>query len=75
MIEPQSVGLRSTTVPSDFYHYKLIVFFLYGWSLPWCEGANLSVSNLCHFDLLKWGCASSGVLGARSRTNSGEVEG
>ena len=32
----------------------------YGWSLPWCQGANLGVFDLCHVDLPKRGCASLG---------------
>ena len=43
-----------------------VCFFLHGGSLPRCEGANLGAFNLCHFGLLKWGCANSGVFGAHS---------
>ena len=32
--------------------------------LPKCEATNLGVFDLYHFDLLKRGCANSGVLGA-----------
>ena len=44
---------------------QIWVFVLYVWSLPWCEGAKLGVLDLCHVDLLKRGCASSGGFGAR----------
>ena len=30
-----------------------------------CEAANLGVFDLCHFNLLKRGCANSGAFGAR----------
>ena len=30
----------------------MLVLFLYGWSLPRCEGVNLGVFHLRHFDLL-----------------------
>ena len=31
--------------------------------LPRCEGAILGTFDLCHFDLLIWHCANSGVFG------------
>ena len=37
--------------------------FLYRWSLPWFEGAKFGVLILCHLNLLKLGCANSGVFG------------
>ena len=39
--------------------------FLYGWSLARCEGANLGVFDLCHFDMLTWTCADSAGFSAR----------
>ena len=33
--------------------------------LPRCESTNLGVFDLCHFGLLKRGCANSGGFGAR----------
>ena len=33
--------------------------------LPRCEATNLGLFDLCHFALLKQGCANSGGFGAR----------
>ena len=33
--------------------------------LPWREATNFGAFDLCHFDLFKWCCASSGGFGAR----------
>ena len=33
--------------------------------LPWCDATSLGVFDLCHFALLKRGCANSGGFGAR----------
>ena len=33
--------------------------------LPRCDATNLGVFDLCHFDLLKRGCANSGGFGFR----------
>ena len=41
------------------------VFVLVWLVLPRCEATNLGVFDLCHFDLLKRGCANSGGFGAR----------
>ena len=37
--------------------------------VPRCGGATLGVFDLCHFNLLKRGCALSGVFGARCNTH------
>ena len=45
--------------------YKLGVFVPIWLVLPKRDATNLGVCDLCHFALLKRGCANSGGFGAR----------
>ena len=42
-----------------------VCLFLYGWYYPGVTLQILGVFDLCHFALLKRGCANSGGFGAR----------
>ena len=48
-----------------------VCVFLYGWSLPRCEGANLSVFNLVMPTYSNAAVQNSGVFGARWRSSGG----
>ena len=52
---------KGQSFPTKGYQFGCVCFCMAG--LARCEGKNLGVFDLCHYDVLGWGCASSGVLG------------